>query len=410
MRRGKRKLAAFAAVALLAGALVGTAGPAKAQGTLDVQVGAPLFELAGGAPADGMRFMAPPLTVHKGDTLNFGFAGFHTATLLPVGQDPAAWIEANATGLDEPYNVIQLDPDDTGIDPGSSDSKPAVKFNNNVALPNEDGLPLDPQCGAAPNACSYDGGSVLNSGLPLAQDVPPFSVLVDANPGDTFWVICLLHPNMLLQVNVVASNETATTQAEVDAYRDATAASDAAAAAELHAKHVNKRVKRNGAWQAFGGMDGDGFALLGNYPSKLVIRKGDRVRWRFDRLPFEIHTVSFPKSEAREIIRNDFVPACDPDGDTGPGPDNPPEMEAPPFCNDPSQLEIELTALTVHQYGNGTFRGGDFETSGVRGDFGVSTEPYTLKFAKRSPKKGFKYMCMIHGGFMDGTVVVKKRR
>jgi plastocyanin len=403
MRIGKRKVAAFAAVALLAGALVGTAGPAKAQGSLDVQVGAPLFEQAGGAPADGMRFMAPPLAVHKGDTLNFGFAGFHTATLLPANEDAQAWIDANASGLDEPYSDIVLDPDDTGLDPGSSESKPAVKFNTAVALPS------DPTCGSAPNpACSYDGGEVLNSGLPFAEDQPPFSVVVDANPGDTFWVVCLIHPNMRLQVNVVANNETATTQAEVDAYRDATTASDAEAAAALHAQHVNRRVKRNGAWQAFAGIDGDGFALLGMYPAKLKIKKGDRVRWRFDRLPFELHTVSFPKSEAREITQNDFVPACDPDGDTGPGPDTPPDSEAPPFCTDPGeQLEIELTAFTAHQFGNGVFRGGDFETSGARGGASGRTDPYTLRFRKRSPKKGFKYMCMIHGGFMDGRVVVK---
>lgn len=403
MRRGKRRSAALVAAAVLAGVMVGPAGPAKAQGTLDVQVGAPLFEMAGGAPADGMRFMAPPLTVHKGDTLNFGFAGFHTATLLPKNQDADAWIDANASGLDEPYNDIVLDPDDTGLDPGSSAAKPAVKFNNAVAFQS------DPTCGFAPApACTYDGSSVLSSGLPFSEDQQPLSVVVDANPGDTFWVICLLHLGMRLQVNVVADEEATTTQAEVDAYRDATTASDAQAAAELHAKHVNRRVKRNGAWQAFGGIDGDGFALLGMYPAKLKIKKGDRVRWRFDRLPYELHTVSFPKSRAREIIQGDFVFACDPDGDTGPGPDNPPEMEAPPFCNDPSQLEIEITAFTAHQYGNGVFRGSDFETSGARRSAaGGNSAPYTLKFAKRSSKKGFKYMCMIHGGFMDGTVVVK---
>ena len=406
MRRGKRRFAAVTAVALLAGALVGTAGPARAQGTLDVQVGAPLFELAGGAPAEGMRFMAPTLNVHKGDTLNFAFAGFHTATLIPKNTDVQAWLDANASGLDEPFNDIVLDPDDTGLDPGSSEAKPAVKFNTAVALPS------DPTCGFAPGpACSYDGSEVLNSGLPFSEEPTAFSTVVDANPGDSFWVVCLLHTGMRLQVNVVANNEAATTQEEIDAFRDTTTVADAEAAANLHARHVNRRVKRNGAWQAFGGMDGDGFALLGMYPAKLTIKKGDRVRWRFDRLPFELHTVSFPKSRAREIIQDDFVFACDPDGDAGPGPDNPPDTEAPPFCNDPSQFEIEITAFTAHQYGNGVFRGGDFETSGARrSSAGGNSAPYTLKFAKRSSKKGFKYMCMIHGGFMDGTVVVKKRR
>ena len=402
MRKRSRRIAGLLSVALLAGALVGSAGPAKAQATLEVQVGAPLFEMAQGAPADGMRFMAPTLNVHKGDTLNFAFAGFHTATLLPAGEDAQAWVDANASGLDEPYNDFIFDPDDTGLDPGSSAAKPAVKFNTAVALPS------DPSCGFAPSpSCTYDGSEVVNSGLPLSQEPVPFSVVVDANPGDTFWVICLLHKAMRLQVNVVPASETATTQAEIDAYRDATTASDAAAAAALHKKHVNRRVKRNGAWQAFGGIDGDGFSLLGMYPRRLVIKKGQRVRWRFDRLPFEIHTVSFPFGKARQIIQGDFVPACDPDTDAGPGPDNPPELEGPPFCNDPTQLEIEIQPRTIYKYGNGVFKGGDFETSGIRGDYGLNTNPYTLRFKKRSSKKGFKYLCMIHGAFMRGKVVVK---
>jgi plastocyanin len=147
------------------------------------------------------------------------------------------------------------------------------------------------------------------------------------------------------------------------------------------------------------------------YPRKLKIRKGDRVRWRFDRLPFELHTVSFPRKKALQIIQGDFVPACDPDGDAGAGPDTPPELEGPPFCNDPSQLEFELQPRSMHKYGNGKVRSAkDFETSGVRGEFGFNENPYTLKFTKTSNKKGFKYICMIHGGFMGGNVVVKPKR
>ena len=405
MRRGSRKIAALMSVALLAGALISAAGPAKAQAELNVLNGFPLFEAAGGAPADGMRFYAPELNVHQGDTINFQWAGFHTATAIPAGQEANDWVAANASDFGQPYFQLLADPDDTGLDPGSSAAKPAVKFNTAILLPS------DFTCGTPANPCSYDGGGVVNSGLPLAEDAESFSISVDAAPGTSFWVICLLHPNMQLKINVVPGGEDATTQAEIDTYADATVATDAAEAAELHNQLKNRRVKRNGAWQAWGGVDGDGFALLGMYPKKLRIKKGDRVRWRFDRLPFEIHTVSFPRKRALQIARGDFVPSCDPDGDVGPGPDGPPEIEGPPFCNDLSQLEFELQPRSMYRYGNGKFTGNrDFETSGVEGDFGLSTDPYALKFTKRSKKKGFKYVCIIHGRFMSGTVVVKPKK
>ena len=403
MRRGSRKIAALMSVALLAGALISAAGPAKAQAELNVLNGSPLFEAAGGAPADGMRFYAPELNVHQGDTINFQWAGFHTATAIPAGQEANAWVAANASQFGQDYFVIAEDPDDTGLDPGSSEAKPAVKFNNAVAFPS------DPSCGTAGNACSYDGSGIVSSGLPLAEDAESFSISVDAAPGTSFWVICLLHPNMHLKVNVVPGGEDATTQDEVDTYADDTIASDAAEAAALHTK-LQKPKKKNGVWQAFGGVDGDGFALLGMYPKRLKIKKGDRVRWRFDRLPFEIHTVTFPRKRALSIFENDFLPACDPDGDEGPGPDNEPD-NPDTVCNDPSQVEIELQPRSMYGYGNGKITSNkDFESSGVRGDFGFSTDPYTLKFKKKSPKKGFKYICMIHGGFMGGRVVVKPRK
>ena len=401
MKKGSKRIAALASVALLAATLVGTAGAAKAQAELNVLNGSFLGGPQG-PPADGMRFYAPELNVHQGDTINFLWAGFHTATLLPTGEDADAWVAANASQLGQPYYVLAEDPDDTGLDTGSSASKPAVKFNNAVAFPSSF------TCGPVGNACPYDGSAVVNSGLPLAEDAEAFSVTINSAPNTSFWVVCLLHPNMRLKVNVVPGDQAATTQPEIDAFADGAIADDAAEAAALH-KQLQKPRKKNGIWQAYGGVDGDGFALLGMYPSKLTIRKGDKVRWRFDRLPFELHTVSFPASKALSIIQNDFAPACDPDGDTGAGPDGPPENEVT-ICNDPTQVEIEFEPRSIHQYGNGKFKRNDFETSGVRGDFGLSTDPYTLKFKKTSNKKGFRYICMIHGGFMDGRVVVKPKK
>jgi plastocyanin len=401
MRKGSRRIAALVSVALLAAALVGTAGTAKAQGELDVLAGFPLASAGAPSAAEGMRFYAPELNVHQGDVINFLWRGFHSAALLPVNEDADTWVDANASQIGQPFFLLTEDPDDTGLDTGSSASKPAVKINNAVAFPSFF------TCGSETSPCTYDG-SFLNSGLPIAEDATGFSTEIDAAPGSSFWVVCLLHPNMRLKVNVVAGSDPATTQDEVDDFADTAIAQDASESSDLH-KQLQKPRKQNGVWQAHGGADGDGFALLAMYPKKLTIRKGDRVRWRFDRLPFELHTVSFPFNKAAGIIQNDFLPACDPDGDAGAGPDGPPENETT-ICNDPSQVEIEFEPRTIYQYGDGKFNGNDFETSGVRGDFGLSTDPYTLKFTKTSNKKGFRYLCMIHGGFMDGRVVVKPKK
>jgi hypothetical protein len=97
---------------------------------------------------------------------------------------------------------------------------------------------------------------------------------------------------------------------------------------------------------------------------------------------------------------------CDPDGDAGAGPDVPPELAEPPFCNDPTQLEFELDDRFIAPQGNGVFRGGDLESSGARGRHAaLGNDAYSLTFRATSPGTGFKYLCLIHP-FMRGRVVV----
>jgi hypothetical protein len=166
---------------LIAGTLVSTfilvAPMASAQAsTLVVQVGAPLFALpaAKGAPADGMRFYAPPLNVHQGDIVTFALAGFHTATLLPANTDADTWVAANASGPGKPYSLFVPDPDE-----GAG----GLKFNNTAVLPSQ----LD--CGSATDPCPYDGTGVVNSGIVDASDVNAnqyaFSVQINSAVGST---------------------------------------------------------------------------------------------------------------------------------------------------------------------------------------------------------------------------------
>ena len=142
-----------------------------------------------------------------------------------------------------------------------------------------------------------------------------------------------------------------------------------------------------------------------------MIRKGQRVRWHSSGLMYEDHTVTFPFDKGRQISRNEGgQPVCDPDGDGGPGPDTPPELEGPPFCNDPSQFEFDISARFAEMRGDNRHGLKDFDSSGLFGNINVGKSPYTLRFTRPTSNKGLRYLCVIHGTFMDGCVVVKARR
>ncbi|MGH2826104.1 MAG: hypothetical protein ACRDKF_03940 [Actinomycetota bacterium] len=388
-----RRVAALLAVVMTCGLLVGPMS-AQAQSILKVRVGG---FLRSAAPAEGMRFYGGNLKVHDGTIVRFNLAGFHTATLMPANVDPDLWAAQNTGGIDKPFSLASSDPDDS-----------AYKFNNQTIFPS------DPSCGTADNPCSYDGSAVVNSGAFI--DDPRFSVRIDGTPGDVVNAICLIHPKMRMRLNVVAGADPETTQEQINARKLRVRARDSDSAAALHnklSKRQSKHVTEDGriVWDAFAGYDGPGFALLANYPNKLVIRKGQRVRWHSTGLEYEDHTVTFPFDKGRKISGTEGgQPVCDPDGDGGPGPDNPPELEGPPFCNDPSQFEFDISARFAERRGDKRHRLRDFDSSGIFGNIDVGKSPYTLRFTRPTSDKGLRYLCVIHGTFMDGRVVVKPRR
>jgi plastocyanin len=382
-----------AAIGLLAlvAALVLPATGAGAATTYKVSVG----KFLKGSPAESMRFLPWSIDVHQGDTLHFNSQSFHTATLLPIGAGIVDWYDANAQiGSSEPYALAQPDTED----------KPHTYKFGNLAV-----FPTSSKCGAPDQPpCSFDGSSVLNSGAPLSGPFD-FSVTVDAPVGSSFWVICLVHgPNMRMQVNVVASSDPASDPADLRAANKQAIAQDAATAAALNAKYSTRQTWHVGpggrrVWDAWAGVDTRHLSLYAMYPHTLRIAKGATVQWHFDSLNFEQHTVSFPSDKAKKIANFTGV-ACDPDGDSGPLPDGPPDMMSPPFCNDPTQVELHFDPRFVPPQGNGTFKGHDLESSGVRGSEFADAN-YNLKFGARS-STGFTYICMIHT-FMRGRVVVK---
>lgn len=398
---GASKRGRLAVLVLLVVASIGVAAaPAGAlPATFDVVVGQPLE----GAPAESMRFLPDRLSVAQGDTINFSVGPAHTTTLLPSGQVPENWIEDFANDLDDEWSFPTSDPDE-GAD--------AVRLNNSALLPTC-GPPGFPPC-------SYDGTSVVNSGFTdPAGGVPvEFSVPFDVAPGTTVWALCLVHNRMRMRIDVVEEAERSD-PGEVAASVEETIAKDTDWAQATDRRLRTTRTSHENAegqkvWDVYAGFDNKGVALFDFYPSRLRIRRGQLVRFRYDSLLFENHTATFP---LERLADEPFVTFnCDPDGD-GPGPDNPPELPGPPFCMNPTQLEVDLNPNIVAEQGNGVFRGGDdFENSGERGEafeavelspYG-SDEPWDLKFGKKSQKGGFRYFCGIHP-FMRGRVDVKKR-
>jgi plastocyanin len=368
-------------------------GIAQGQTTYEVLVG----QFLEAAPsAESMRYFPGKLEVHEGDTLHFTSNGFHTATFLPTGVGPVQWFDSQATlGTDQPFALIEPDEDD-GDD--------AFKFNNDAIFAS------DPDCGGPGQpACSFDGSSEVNSGAPFFGPFD-FAASVDVGAGSSFYIVCIIHgPNMRMKVDVVGAGDPASDPADIEKENAAALRQDLDTASALHERFGSRRTSHlavggNRVWDAWAGVDSNHVALYGFYPRKLRIDKGDRVQWHFDSLSFEDHTVTMPLGTAREIARNTPI-ACDPDGDGGPGPDNPPDLEAPPFCDDPSQLEIELDDRLIPPHGNGAFRGADLESSGIRGANSPGDQNYAVRFPKRSPDAGFKYLCLIHP-FMRGSVVV----
>ncbi|MDQ3981961.1 MAG: hypothetical protein M3271_04695 [Actinomycetota bacterium] len=390
-------------VALAAGVLSVAPTASAGHGTVAIQVGASLP----GSPGESMRFLGPKsITVHQGDRISFDFHGFHTATLLPAGVGADEWLEDNAEGTG-PYSFIARDPDD---------GPNAYKDNFGFIV-----TPSDPSCGGSgERPCDYTGGEVVNSGAPQGPDESLFTATVNARPGSSFWVVCLIHHRMRLRVKVSTDPTEATPQTEINQARDAQIAQDTDLARAAHAKYNVRRSSHRTesgrrVWDAWAGVDIGHVALLAFYPKRLVVGEGETVRWRFDHLMYEDHTVSMPVPAVFGI--NFDRPMCDPDGDAGTQEDTPAEEheEGPPTCPEGSELEIDIEDEFWSGVGNGALTGrNDVEHSGIRGAQAADisppaagTGPFDVRFTDPTGKNPVEFICFIHGN-MVGNVHVRR--
>lgn len=399
----KRRLAALAAVSLVAA--LAPAWPARAQTVYEVEVGQDFFESAG-LPGFSSRFYPGSIRIHKGDTIHF--FGFGAPVVFPEGMTTAEALERFAFEPGDPYSNPVPDPDE-GPDAWKFDFS---KF-----------APTLTDCGTAQDPCEWNGADRDAVGIPV--EAPDVHYTITANPGDVIYANLFgFSHDSEFRIEVVGPNEPASTQAELDARAAQLKQDDFDKAASMFGRYQSRQSSHrapNGAriTDVWVGVENGSVSLLGMFPRRVKVKRGSKVQFHFDYEGMEVHNAVFPKKTAKDIMRNTFVPVCDPDGDDGTAPDlaaifDPDDPEAPPTCPEGAVLEFDLDPREINMIGNGVLGGGrDLEGSGARtgqllqpSEKPFNESPWEVKFTEESPKGGWKYMCTIHGPLMSGAVIV----
>ena len=342
-----------------------------------------------GEPWSFLRFFPRELSVHPGDIVNAAWGGVaapHTVTAIPSG-NIAAWGAENqgAPGPQDPSEfpwAFQVPDTAVGGDDGEVVINPAAA------------APTDPSCGASTDPCEFDGTSVVNSGFqfsaPGAQ--PSFFMEVTAPVGE-YGFLCLVHPGMQMDLNVVGGGTTIPSPPEVAARAssqiararevDGPTADDLAQSVrrtELPSGHTRLTMWAGGFWRQ---------VSADEFPDRtLRARVGDRLKVLGN---FEIHTATFP---ARSAATVPFITTqCE-----EAGPDTP--ATSPGDCDSPMDFQVVFTAEANSPTPNDSLRSPRrFVNSGLL------TWPDSHVFVAARP--GFyDFVCIVHGPSMSGSIRV----
>lgn len=202
-----------------------------------------------------------------------------------------------------------------------SDEPHSVTFGNGPAGESPDEWPqsgltgtIPPPPGTANLTGTYNGTGFVNTTVIFKGS----SATIQFTAAGTFPFICVIHPGMAGNVNVVATGTT-TTQAEADAKgaqtRTALLAMESGLEASAEAA-VTETERSDGTslWNIFTSVKSDiapqpgggtGYIeLLRFIPPNLEIEEGDTVRWNAP----SVHTVTFPTAGQDPATINPFAP------------------------------------------------------------------------------------------------------
>jgi plastocyanin len=341
-------------------------------------------------------FFPRTFSVHSNRVVEFKVLGFHTATLLPKGM---------TVGQDRfRHRIEKVDSDDTTRN---------INGTRKATLELAGLLPTSNSCGSASNPCTFNGTSIVSSGVSFGPPAP-FYVKVTA-PVGTYAFLCRVHPGMTGSLAVVSARAHATTDAERSTRVRSQILSDRRAGFAAEAAASRASVVRNAdgtrTWLLTAGTGTIHTAVLEMLPLNITIRKGDRVAWRTPEVN-EPHTVTFPSEQF-----TDMVPKCEQAGgtDTNAAPLHfPPQGPFDFGCGSPPAPpadEIELgggngvrsitSPSTISD--SGWMQSHAMDTA-LHVPFDAARATWSVRFATTAVSGTYRYMCQIHGDAMQGFI------
>ena len=344
-------------------------------------------------------FFPRTFSVHRNRVVEFKILGFHTATLLPKGM---------SVGQDRNrHRLEKVDSDDTTRNTNGT-RKGTIEFASLV--------PTSTSCGTVSNPCTFNGNSIVSSGVPLGPS-GPFYVNITA-PVGTYQFLCRIHPGMSGSLTVVSSGAHATSGIERSRAVAAQIRADrrngfvAETAANRAGVHLNANGTRT--WLLTAGTGTVHTAVLEMLPRNLNIRKGDTVAWRSPEVN-EPHTVTFPGEQFTDImpkceeaagVDSDAIPLHTPpmspfDFGCGGSPPTRPadELElgggngvrgivSPATISDSGIMQSHAMDLALHM------------------PFDAARAQWSVRFLSSAAPGTYRYMCQIHGDAMQGFITV----
>lgn len=366
---------------------------------------------------DYTDFFSRDASLHTGDTIDFRFApgSFHVIALAASEQTaravyPIAFPDpdnrpAKGTG----FPKLQLGPSNGPILGGS------VSGGGTVGGPND-----MPSCGLAvlgEKACSFAGPADIESsgGIPAFDPASGMPAQVDwmmqiTAPTGDYDYFCYIHPGMRGKLHVVAANQAASSQSEIDARSEQQFQADQSAALQAERQYSQDLTTTDGSTVthhvSVGVSAADNHVAIDEMlPQRIHLSQGDQVEFKW-RDGHEVHTVGFAQSESQLPepflfdCGNSFIaPPSGPGGPPGGGFCIEPGETMPESVGDPGNA-LSGTLLVNPQkiVDSGLLAGTDYGVPGTIQTWSVRTDSHTVS-------GGYDYFCAVHD-FMHGTLLI----
>ncbi len=366
------------ALGAIPAALASTSTPSSSTFTVQLDAHAPT-----GEPWNFLRMFPKAISVHQGDVIDASWSGDdapHTSTFVNAA-DAEQW-RAENTCDGCPWAAFVPDSVLGGDDP-ELDMNPTVN------------LPTSLTCGSQTAPCSFDGSSVVSSGVQFSSPTsePSFFVQVDAAPG-SYSMLCLLHPGMEIPLTVRSPDKPVPTPTKV-ANR---AAREVAQATQVDGPEADAEAQ-NVTTQGIGGgriewtINAGGFSnqvTANEYiDAGLSVHVGDEVTVVGSE---EIHTATIPSTS---FNTTPFLKTqCE-----VPGPDIP--AFSPADCADPSDFQVAVNNRALLPSSSNALTNPDrYRNSGLL------AVPATYTFVAKAPGT-YSVVCLVHGPTMTTTITVE---